>query len=594
MELTRPSATIGSLAALGVILLASPRAATAQTVATLAGAGTPGITDGRASVATFLFPAAVAVNANGDVYVADAAAQRVRIVRAADGVVRTLAGSGTIEANAAWVPGGDADGPGASAQFSRPLGIAVAPDGSTYVADAGNRSIRRIAPDGTVATFARGLGLPRQLALDRESRLYVADSARGIVRIDPDGRSTVLPLNVVTPYGIAIWEQGGTLTLFVADDQGIVMARDGAEIRIDRADRATPSSDTTEGEEPIGAPYQLAALDDHTVAYTDLRDEAVRMLAFEPKLLEHGLIASAGNGQMHRRVAGAVTLVAGSSRADAMMDGGGFADGAAASFDAPMGIAASASGELIVADAGNRRVRIVRGIDRGQRLLEDGALPPARDAPNAYRLLLAGPSGVWWDTTWPASIPGIIERDLAAARTQVHGPFEVLPARLIGADSAGYASYLDEVGDSHTVDAVVLMLNGGIFGGEDSPRWIAPTAAALRTMRERLARAHVALLVVVLPEPLELDPVEQTWRKVVEDALAPVLLDDDARWLEVVRQADVDAVDLFAVFRANLSSSGHRPLFGSDEAHLTPYGRSVAAHAISAALLRYRRWEEPR
>src|ERR1700685_2566054 len=111
MDLTRRSATIGSLVALGAVLLASPRVATAQTVATLAGTGTPGIADGRASAATFLFPAAVAVNAHGDVYVADAAAQRVRIVRAADGIVRTLAGSGKIETNAPWVTGGDFDGP---------------------------------------------------------------------------------------------------------------------------------------------------------------------------------------------------------------------------------------------------------------------------------------------------------------------------------------------------------------------------------------------------------------------------------------------------------------------------------------------------
>ncbi len=72
----------------------------------------------------------MAVNARGDVYVADAAAQRVRVVRAADGVVRTLAGSGAIEANAGWVPVGAADGPGERAQFSVPLGIAVAPDGT--------------------------------------------------------------------------------------------------------------------------------------------------------------------------------------------------------------------------------------------------------------------------------------------------------------------------------------------------------------------------------------------------------------------------------------------------------------------------------
>jgi len=113
---------------------------------------------------------------------------------------------------------------------------------------------------------------------------------------------------------------------------------------------------------------------------------------------------------------------------------------------------------------------------------------------------------------------------------------EVYPARLIGADAASYDSYLREIADSGTVDAVVLTLNAAAFGGESSASWIAPTAAALGAIREQLARAHVALIVVVTPTPLELDPAEQTWRKVVEDALSPVLLDDEARWQEVFRE----------------------------------------------------------
>ena len=586
----RGPAALGSLAALGVVLFAVPQPTAAQTVSTLAGSGTPGLTDGPANAASFLFPAAVAVNARGDVFVADAAAQRVRVVHAPGGAVRTLAGSGEIEPNAPWVTTGNADGPGENARFSVPLGIAVAPDGTAYVADAGNRCIRKVAPDGTVTTFARDLGRPHQLALDRTLRLYVADSARGIVRIDPDGQRTVLALDVDTPYGVAVFEAGSGLTVFVADERGLLMARDGHEIRIDRADRATPGSNTTEGEQTIGTPYQLAALDDHTVAYTDLRGQAIRMLEFEPGVVEHGALESPADNAMHRPVAGAASLLAGSARDDAAMNGGGFEDGSAALFDAPMGIATTPGGDLVVADAGNRRIRLVRGIDRGHALLDDGALPPARGTDTAYRILYVGSSIVWWDTTWPASISGTIERDLRM-RSPSKRAIEVYPARLIGADAASYDSYLREIADSGTVDAVVLTLNAAAFGGESSASWIAPTAAALGAIREQLARAHVALIVVVTPTPLELDPAEQTWRKVVEDALSPVLLDDEARWQEVFREARVSSVDLFAVFRNDLRSSGHRPLFGTDEAHLNPYGRALAAHAISAALARFHPWE---
>lgn len=593
MKLSLRGAERATFAALGVGLFAAMQPAAAQTVSTLAGSGTPGLADGPAHAATFLFPSAVAVNARGDVFVADAAAQRVRVVRAADGAVRTLAGSGDIEPNAAWVPGGLTDGPGDRARFNAPLGIAVAPDGAVYVADAGNRSVRRIAPDGTVTTVARDLERPHQLALDRAGRLYVADSARGIVRIDPDGQRTVLALDVHAPYGVAIFDAGSALTVFVTDENGILMARGGAQIRIERVDRATPDSDTTEGEESIGTPYQLAALDDHTVAYTDLREESVRMLEFEPSLWAHGVLAAPAAGKMHRRVGGAVTLLAGSTRADGAMRGGGFADGTAALFDAPMGIATAPGGDLVVADAGNRRIRRIGRIDRGHDHLDDGALPPARGASTAYRILYVGSSTVWWDTTWAASIPGTIERDLARATMPAKRALEVYPVRLIGADAAAYGSYLETVAESGLVDAVVLDVNGGATGGQDSPRWIAPTAAKLGAIRERLERAHVPLVVVVGPTPIQLDPAEQTWRKVVEDALTPVLLDDEARWLEVLRDARVTPVDLFAVFRADLRSAGHRPLFGTDEAHFTPYGRATTAHAISAALAQLRPWDSP-
>ena len=587
----RSAAALGSLAAFGAVLLVAPPPAAAQSVSTLAGSGTPGFADGVARSATFLFPTAVAVNARGDAYVADAAAQRVRIVRAAGGGVRTLAGSGVIEPNADWVPGGFADGPGDRAQFNAPLGIAVAPDGTVYVADAGNRSVRRVAADGSVTTFARDLAEPHQLALDRTGRLYVADGALGIVRIDPDGGRTVLELGVNAPYGVAVFEAGSALTIFVADENGVLMARDGAQIRIARDDRVTPDSDTTEGEEPIGTPYQLAALDDHTVAYTDPRGEAVRMLEFEPGLLTHGLIAAPSAGTMHRRVGGAVTLLAGTTRADGTMTGGGFADGTVALFDAPAGIAATPGGDLVVADAGNRRIRRIDRIDRGHGHLDDGALPPARGSSGAYRILYAGSSIVWWDTNWATSIPGTIERDLAPAQTHAQRAVDVYTARLIGADAAAYASYLDTIADSGLTDAIVLDLNAGTFQGEDSTRWIGPVTAALRAIRERLDRAHVPLVVVVSPMPIELDPAEQTWRKLVEGALTPALLEDEARWLIVLRDAQVTPVDLFAVFRADLRSAGHRPLFGTDEAHLTPYGRAVSAHAIAAALGRLHPWE---
>ncbi len=97
-----------------------------------------------AGEARFSEPFGLAVAPDGTVLVSDAG-QSHRIRRiAADGAVTTLAGGGR----------GFTDGRGAEARFATPSAIALAPDGSLVVADTGNHAIRRVAPDGTVTTIA--------------------------------------------------------------------------------------------------------------------------------------------------------------------------------------------------------------------------------------------------------------------------------------------------------------------------------------------------------------------------------------------------------------------------------------------------------
>ncbi len=174
------------------------------TVTTVAGSGVPGYRDGTRLQAQFMFPAAIALDRAGQIYVADAAAQRIRVI-GLNGVVRTLAGSGEAVDHGLWVQGGFRDGPGAQARFNSPSGIAVGADGMVFVADTYNGRIRRIAPDGTVSTFAV-LGLPSALAFDRTGNLYVADHRLGLRRISPDGTVSALPMAVAHPFGVALWD----------------------------------------------------------------------------------------------------------------------------------------------------------------------------------------------------------------------------------------------------------------------------------------------------------------------------------------------------------------------------------------------------
>ena len=114
------------------------------TIATLAGTGQPGATNGPGNTATFYFPNSVAVDAADNVYVADGVNNLIRKVTP-DGTVSTLAGNGTA---------GATDSTGTAASFDGPAGLAVDAAGNVYVADSNNNLIRKITPAGVVSTIA--------------------------------------------------------------------------------------------------------------------------------------------------------------------------------------------------------------------------------------------------------------------------------------------------------------------------------------------------------------------------------------------------------------------------------------------------------
>ena len=148
---------------------------------------TGGFVDGTGAAAQFWFPINITIDSNGNLYVVDLNNHSIRKVTQS-GVVTTLAGNGSS---------GFADGTGAAAQFYQPEGIAIDSNGNLYVADANNNRIRKITPSGVVTTlagnatgaFADGTGalasfnFPMSITLASNGNLYVADYGNNCIRI---------------------------------------------------------------------------------------------------------------------------------------------------------------------------------------------------------------------------------------------------------------------------------------------------------------------------------------------------------------------------------------------------------------------------
>jgi sugar lactone lactonase YvrE len=385
------------------------------TVSTIAGsAGSAGSADGASVAARFRSPTGLSLDASGNLYVADTGNSVIRLVTSA-GMISTLAGEPEVT--------GSSDGIGSAAMFQQPFGVAIDGNGNLYVADTANDTIRlgRLAqpslpvissqPQGasidqggsaTLSVSATGVPLPSfqwqlnsadisgavnstltitnaQLS-DGGTYTVVVTNGSGSVTSSPATLTVTLPLDYASttfsslgsyftmngfaagPSGVALDPAGN---VFVSFENAVAKLSPSGGVLLVAGGASPGSADGSGSSASFDSPAGIA-LDSAGNIY----------------------VADSGNNSIRKVTpAGMVTTIAG------LVQGGADGVGVAAQFDNPTAVAVDKSGNIYVADTGNGALREVSPSGSTSTLLvtsnldlETGPLVGGQSFPPSYSI----------------------------------------------------------------------------------------------------------------------------------------------------------------------------------------------------------------
>jgi sugar lactone lactonase YvrE len=335
-------------------------------ISTVAGNGAAGFSgDGDPATSAQLYgPTGVAVDAAGNLYIADSSNNRIRKVTPG-GVITTVAGNGSAGFS------GDG-GPATSAQLAHPNDIAVDTAGNLFIVDTNNNRIRKVTPGGVITTVAGNgsvgfsgdggpataaqLNGPQAVAVDMTAgNLFIADTNNvRIRRVSPGGVITTVAGN----GSVGFSGDGGPATVaqfsgpegIAVDSNGNFYISDVYNYRIRKVTAAgiisTVAGNGISGFSGDGGPATAAQIYDPqeiaidaagTLFIADEANERIRMVT----------------------PSGVITTVAGNGIAGFSGDGGQATD---AQLHGPEAVAEDTAGNLFIADEGNNRIRKVSGV----------------------------------------------------------------------------------------------------------------------------------------------------------------------------------------------------------------------------------------
>ena len=352
---------------------------------------------GLANAAGLIEPFAVAVDASGNVYIAEPTDGRIRQINSkAD--INTIVGNGTL--------GFSGDGAAATAaELNRPTGVAVDGSGNIYIADSLNNRIRVVKSGSSISTFAGNggysysgdggaatsaqLNSPHGVAADSAGNFYIADSGNNVVRkVSAGGAITTLAGTGTAGFG----GDGGTATSaqlsgpqgVAVDSAGNVYIADTGNSRVREVSGGTITTVAGSGSPGYAGDGGAAA---SAKLYSPVG------LAVDAK--GNLYIADTNNSAIRKVASGTISTVAGNGLQGYAGDGSAALN---AQLNDPEGVAVDAAGNLYITDTLNYRVRMVSLNGKIATIAGNGVGGYSGDGGPAGLAQLSYPAGIAVDT----------------------------------------------------------------------------------------------------------------------------------------------------------------------------------------------------
>ncbi len=334
-----------------------------QTISTIAGNGSASFAGdgGAATAAQINLPNGTASDASGNIYIADAANARIRMVNSS-GVISTVAGTGT--------PGTGGDGgPATAAQLSYPVAVAVDAGGSLYIADYNAHNIRKVS-SGTITSIAGMAGMsgstgdggpataahlngPLAIAIDASGIIYVADNVNNKVRKIMGGNISTFAGSGAGSYS---GDAGAATAAGINGPAGIAINSAGTVYISDSGSSRVRYVDNSSGKIFTAVGNGVAGYAGDGGAGGIAKMNHPMGIAFDAG---DNLYITDNKNNCIRRFSGSTSIIstyAGTTTYGFSGDGG---PAAAAMLSAPKSVSLDAAGNLYIADAPNNRIRKV-------------------------------------------------------------------------------------------------------------------------------------------------------------------------------------------------------------------------------------------